>query len=90
MSIIVAGKLLIQPGQRESFIRASLPAVQAARQTMGCMDFAVSPDPLEENRVNIYECWASESELQNFRESGPSEDLTGLIAQFEVQQYSVK
>jgi quinol monooxygenase YgiN len=87
MPIIVAGNIAVQPGQRGIFIQQSLAAIQAARQTEGCYDFAVSPDPLEADRVNIYEHWRSEQDLQAFRASGPDSDLSALIQSLYVREY---
>ena len=88
--LIVAGKIYVKPGKREEFIQQSLSAILAARQTNGCFDFAVSPDPIETERVNIYEKWASEQELFSFRESGPDSDLTALIESFHVSEYQTE
>jgi len=35
-------------------------------------DFVVSADPLEPDRVNVYEQWESDAELEAFRGEGPS------------------
>ena len=87
--IIVSGKIYVKPGQRKEFIQQSRQSIFAARQTDGCDDFAVSPDPIEELRVNIYEKWHSMKALQSFRESGPDDDLASLITSFHVAEYKV-
>ena len=55
MPIIVAGYLKIKNGSREQFIAASIDNVRLARENNHCLDFALSADPIDLNRVNIFE-----------------------------------
>jgi quinol monooxygenase YgiN len=55
VAIIVAGKLKLKPGSRDEFIEKSREAISQARELEDCEDFSVSPDTLDENRVNIFE-----------------------------------
>ncbi|MEW8318501.1 MAG: antibiotic biosynthesis monooxygenase family protein [Candidatus Thiodiazotropha sp.] len=70
MAIIVAGKLKLRPGSRDEFIDKSREAISQARELEACEDFSVSPDPIDENRVNIFEKWTSQKSLDSFRNSG--------------------
>ncbi|MEM7736482.1 MAG: antibiotic biosynthesis monooxygenase [Deinococcota bacterium] len=87
--IIVSGKLYVRAGQRDAFLTSSQAAMTQARQTTGCHDFVVAADPLEPNRVNIYEAWESEEALLTFRGEGPSDDLSSLIERVDVHEYVV-
>lgn len=87
--IIVSGKLTIEDGRREEFLESSRVAMLEARQTPGCLDFVVAPDPLEMNRVNIYEEWESEGQLTLFRGSGPGDEMANLIVDAAVKQRDV-
>lgn len=84
--IIVSGRLFIKSGARDQFLAASAEPMAAARIAPGCVDFVVAPDPIDADRVNIYEEWEAESHLQKFREVGPSDDMSALIARAEVKQ----
>ena len=75
-------------GQRQAFVEASLAAVEQARRADGCRDFVVAADPLEGDRVNVYEEWASEEQLLAFRGEGPGEDLSALIVKADVTQFT--
>ncbi|MCB1622814.1 MAG: hypothetical protein KDI44_19020 [Thiothrix sp.] len=55
MSIIVADSLKIKKGYRAEFIKGSTSAIIQAKKTSGCNDLSVSEDPIDENRVNIFE-----------------------------------
>jgi quinol monooxygenase YgiN len=89
MAIIVAGKLTIKSGSRDEFIKKSLDAMLLARKNEACEDFSVSPDPLDLNRVNIFEKWKSRSSLDEFRNSGPESDIFSFVEAFDVDEYEV-
>ncbi|WDR06757.1 antibiotic biosynthesis monooxygenase [Devosia rhodophyticola] len=87
--VIISGTITLHPGQREAFLMASRTAIEAARQVEGCNWFVVSADPIDPDIANVYEEWASEAELQSFRNEGPSEDMQRLIATANVQRHFV-
>jgi quinol monooxygenase YgiN len=87
--IIVSGRLTTRPGARDRFLAASAQAMAQARSAPGCRDFIVAADPIESNRVNVYEEWESKESLLDFRASGPDEDLTSLIENAVVSEYVV-
>ncbi len=87
--IIVSGRIQVADGRREEFVAASLEAVAQARRSEGCLDFVVAPDPLEPDRVNVYEAWESEEALLAFRGEGPGDDLSALILDAQVVRHQV-
>ncbi|HEY4396695.1 MAG TPA: antibiotic biosynthesis monooxygenase family protein [Acidimicrobiia bacterium] len=87
--VIVSGTISVRPGQREAFVSASLPAVAAARRAPGCLDFVVAADPIEPDRVNVYERWESEDQLEAFRGDGPGNELTSDIVKADVSRHHV-
>ncbi len=88
-NIIVAGKIYVAPENRAEFIKLSLDSVTQARQTVECADFAVSADPLESGRVNIYEVWISKQALNEFRELGLVGELSKFIERMDITEYRV-
>lgn len=87
--IIVSGRIYVVPGRRDAFLASSQSSVVAARRAPGCRDFVVSADPIEPNRVNVYEEWNSETELEAFRGSGPGPELTTDIKRADVSRHHV-
>jgi quinol monooxygenase YgiN len=87
--IIVAGKIYVRSGARHEYLASSFEAVVQARKSSGCRDFVVAADPLENDRVNVYEEWESEAALLAFRGSGPDADLMTLIVRAEVARHVV-
>ena len=91
--LIVCGHLILEPADRDAHVVASIGAVRLAREAPGCLDFAVSADPVDPTRVNIYERWDGSEDLDAFRASGNPDDETvdfSRIRRFEIEQYSVE
>ena len=88
--VIVSGKLYLRPGSMGEFLEESMKAVRLARTAPGCSDFVVAADPLESDRVNIYEEWETEIELQKFRADGPEDALSSKIKSAHVTQRVVE
>lgn len=87
--IIVSGRIYVSPGRREWFLASAVDAVLAARRTRSCRDFVVAADPIDADRVNVYEEWDSSDELEVFRGAGPGSQLTAVIVRAEVRRYQV-
>jgi quinol monooxygenase YgiN len=91
--LIVCGHLVLDPADRDAHVMASVGAVRLARQAPGCLDFAVSADPLDPTRVNVFERWANAEDLDAFRASGdPGDERVDFsrIRRFDIEQYSVE
>jgi quinol monooxygenase YgiN len=87
--IIVSGRIYVRPGTQREFLAASLEAVAEARKSRGCRDFVVAADPIEPDRVNVYEEWESAEALMTFRGSGPDDGLTSSIVRADVSRHVV-
>ncbi len=87
--VIVAGHLIVEPLQRDSYLSECKGVVQQARRTPGCLDFAISADLLDPSRVDIFERWESQAAVDAFRGSGPSDEQQGSIVSASVSEYDV-
>ena len=87
--LIVSGKIYVRPGTRQGFLQSSAKAVTQARRFAGCRDFIVAADPLESDRVNVYEEWDSEEALLAFRGDGPEADMGASILRADVFRHVV-
>lgn len=88
--LIVSGWLRVAADEREAFITESCDAAMLARQRPGCHDFVVAADPLDPERVIVYERWENEAALIDFRGDGPSDEVAVRILAADVHQYNVK
>jgi quinol monooxygenase YgiN len=87
--IIVAGALTVDPERREAYVEGCGSVVEAARRAEGCLDFALSSDLLEPGRINVYERWSSDEDLQRFRGSGPDAGQLAELLDIQVREYAV-
>jgi quinol monooxygenase YgiN len=87
--VIVAGHLIVPANRRAEYLDACADVVQAAREAPGCLDFALSADLLQPDRVNVYECWQDAASVEAFRGSGPDDELSELITGADVSQHEV-
>jgi quinol monooxygenase YgiN len=87
--VIVAGFLIVDPLEREGYLAGCQEVVRQARLTRGCLDFTISADLLEANRIDIFERWESRAAVEEFRGSGPSDEQQGAIISASVCEYDV-
>ncbi len=53
--LIVAGKLYLTPEHREEYLASHEDLIRRARRRPGCLDFVIAADPLQADRVNLFE-----------------------------------
>jgi quinol monooxygenase YgiN len=87
--IIVAGWLRVAAEHRDAYLESCRAVVEAARATPGCVEFSVSADLLDAERVNVFEQWESTDAVERFRGSGPSDDQQAMILGAHVVQHEI-
>ena len=87
--IIVAGRLYVDPASRAEYLDSCIDVMKDARKAPGCDAFFLSPDPLEPDRVNVYERWTSDADLERFRGDGPDDEQASQIRSADVKKYRI-
>ncbi len=87
--VIVAGQLSVDPAQRDAYLAGCVTVVEQARRAPGCLDFSISADLVVPGRINVFEAWASQADVDSFRGSGPSEDQSAAMLSASVTEYDV-
>lgn len=87
--LIVAGRLEVDGNDRDRYVDECRSVVEQARRAPGCLDFAITADPLDASRINVYERWESDEELMAFRGSGPTEEMGAQIRSADVSKYRI-
>jgi quinol monooxygenase YgiN len=87
--VIVAGQILVDPSQRESYLAGCVGVVEQARRADGCLDFSITGDLVDPGRINVFERWASAAAVETFRGSGPNEDQSAAVLSASVSEYDV-
>ncbi len=65
--IIIAGYILTQTDARDAAVAAFADMVARARRHDGCLDLAISADPVDPARINLFECWRDQPSLNAWR-----------------------
>ena len=90
--IIVAGYFVVDPAQRDQFLRSRADVMRTSRSEAGCITYAFSPDPLDASRVLLFERWESKAALADHLAAlrqGPRRPDGIEVRAAEVQQYEV-
>ncbi|WP_158881075.1 putative quinol monooxygenase [Amycolatopsis anabasis] len=87
--IIISGRLHVDPGARDEYLDGCRAVVEQARAAPGCLDFALSADLLEPDRINVYERWESDEHLARFRGAGPDSAQAVRIRDASVAKYRI-
>ena len=87
--LIIAGYVEVDPDRRDAFVAAHQDLVRRARQAPGCLDLAITVDPLDPARVNNHERWESREHLEAWRKIAAA-PRTGIpIRSDHVMEYGV-
>lgn len=65
--IIIAGYTRTDAEKRDGAAQAFRDMVECARAFDGCLDFAISADAVDPERVNLFECWRDQATLDAWR-----------------------
>jgi len=86
--LIIAGHATMAETDRDAYVAAFRELVQRCRNAPGCLDVAVSADPLDAGRVNVFERWEAQEALDAWRAIADAPDL-GIPFDAEVQLFTV-
>jgi quinol monooxygenase YgiN len=89
VTVIVAGKVYVDPSERARMIEGHRRIVERAREHPGCLDISISPDPIEDGRVNVYEYWESREVLDAWRKIAPQPSVSVEMRSGEVLKHEV-
>jgi quinol monooxygenase YgiN len=85
--VIVAGHLIVDADERDSYLEGCREVVEAARRTEGCLDFSVTADLVDPARIDIFERWESLDALEEFRGDGVQGEQAAAILAAHVSEY---
>ena len=91
--LIVAGYMDVEPGARDDFLAGTVAGMTTSRAEPGCLDYVLSPDPIDPGRVRLFERWETKEALgvhlarmagQRSESSGPSPVKAVELLQYEI------
>jgi quinol monooxygenase YgiN len=66
--IIIAGHSRAKnTHDRDAAVAAFVDMVERARKHDGCLDFSISSDSVDPERINVFECWRDQQSLNAWR-----------------------
>ena len=77
------------PEERDRYVELHKDLVRRARVAPGCRDVAITADPLEPGRVNVFELWESEEHLAAWREVANAPADAPPMLSDDVQKYQI-
>jgi quinol monooxygenase YgiN len=87
--LIVAGWFELPADRRDEYVERYQDLVKRAREADGCLDLAISADPVQAGRVNMYERWESEEHLNAWRQIADPPQLDVEFTGGDVQKHHV-
>lgn len=87
--LIVAGHLTVPASQRELYLAGCEWVVEQARRKPGCLDYAISADRVDPQRINVFERWQSRADLDAFRGDGPDDAQSTALLGAAIAEYDV-
>ena len=88
--VIVAGWFTVDPGKRDAVVESFKDLMLRARSFPGCLDLAITADPLHPGRVNNFELWESAEALNAFRAvANPPAKITPML-HVEMQKHAIR
>ena len=87
--IIVSGSIRVDASDRAAYLEGCRAVIVAARNAPGCLDFHISADPIDAERVNVYEQWETVAAVEAFRGSGPSDEQSTAMHDIAVFQHEI-
>jgi quinol monooxygenase YgiN len=87
--LIIAGHVQVDPERRDEYVAAHAELVRRARSAPGCLDVAITADPVDPGRANNFERWESQETLDAWRKVARA-PRTGIeFLDVDVQLYDV-
>ena len=79
--IIVAGWMDYEAGDRETMLKALVELGRRTREEEpGCLDYAMTADPTDEQRIRVYERWTSRQALDEHFTTPHIKDFRAAVA----------
>jgi quinol monooxygenase YgiN len=86
---IIAGFIEVDDDERDLFVEAHRDLVDRARQAPGCLDLAITADPIDPGRINNYERWESWDAIEAWRARADAPDTGIAMRNVDVMAFEV-
>jgi quinol monooxygenase YgiN len=87
--VIVAGWYTVAPSKRDQVLASFKDLIARARNATGCLDVAISADTIDPARINIFELWASQRDLNAWRKIAKAPRRVAKFTVIDVQKHEI-
>ena len=87
--IIIAGKEYVAAEKRDTYVASFQEFVRRTRNEPGLMDFIIAADPIENDRVNMFELWESKEQMDDFRGRAESPEPNIEVLREDIKKYEI-
>lgn len=87
--VIIAGKEYMAAEKRDEYLAIFEDFIRQTRNEPGCLDLIIAADPIENNRINNFELWASQEQLDAFRARANPPESDIEVWGDEVKKYEI-
>ena len=88
--VIVAGWYAVDSNKRDEVVERFTDLVLRARSVPGCLDMAITADPVDSKRINLFEFWRSEKDLLAWRAASRPPKKFPRMLRVEVQKHTIQ
>jgi quinol monooxygenase YgiN len=86
---IIAGHVTVDEDERDRFVEEHRDLVERARRAPGCLDVAITADPVDPRRINNYERWDSWDAIEAWRARAQAPDTGIAFHHVDVTAFEV-
>ena len=86
---IIAGHVTVPADRTEEYVSAHRDLIRRAREAPGCLDVAITADPLGDGRINNYERWESWDAIEAWRAVANAPDTGIEMSDMQVRAYEI-
>jgi quinol monooxygenase YgiN len=86
---IIAGHVTVDADARDAYVEAHRDLIARARRAPGCLDAAITADPVDPGRVYNYERWESWDAIEAWRAQANAPDTGVEFRDAEVTAFEV-
>jgi quinol monooxygenase YgiN len=86
---IIAGYITVDEDVRDGYVEAHRDLVARARTAPGCLDVAITADPVDPRRVNNFELWDSWDAVEAWRLQAHAPETGITVHDVDVTAYEV-
>ena len=88
--LVIAGRIVIDPGNRDRAVAAALEMMQETRKERGCLSYVLSADLVDPASFRIFEEWESSQALAAHFDSAHMARFRAVVRSLGVREMAIQ